>query len=262
MRLSVACVALAAFSLPVSAGEYYHNWSGLYLGGHVGYLDADASVDLSHTTGAIIYSDPFDPSTRDLDSGSSWLGGFQVGANHQRGNLVIGVEADASWTDVEADGRFTTIDTGPCAPNSCTQWDINTSISALGTVRGRLGLAWGQALLYGTGGLAWAMTDTEQKSHHNGPTFPDAGGVVSGDSSHIGYVVGGGLEWALSPRWSIKGEYLYVDLGEADYHLTGTTTPGGTTPWAEGFSQDLTLQTARFGINYKFGGDPEAVPLK
>jgi outer membrane immunogenic protein len=240
-----------------------HNWSGLYLGGHVGYVDPDASVDLSHTTGAIIYKDPFNPSTRDLEGDASVLGGLQAGANQQFGRLVIGLETDVSWADLSTEGTFATIKQPGCTNgDSCTQWHIQTDIETLGTARGRLGLAVGHALFYGTAGVAWALTDTTQTTRHNGPAFATPGAIVSGDSNHVGYVVGGGLEWALSPNWSIKGEYLYMDLGTADYHLTGVTAPGSKTPWAEAFSEDLTLQSARVGLNYKFGGREEVVPLK
>ena len=86
---------------------------------------------------------------------------------------------------------------------------------------------------------------------------------MSGDTQHIGYTVGGGAEMKLSQSWSIKGEYLFVDLGEASYHLTGVTAPGSTTPWAESFSESIELHTVRVGLNYHFGEDHEApVPLK
>jgi outer membrane immunogenic protein len=247
---------------PVLAQDY--NWSGLYLGAHAGYATGDATADLSHTTGAIIYSDPFPAGAGALDVSEGWLGGLQIGANHQRGGLVFGIETDASWTDLDASGTFTTVKTGPCAPNSCTKWDIDTSVEAMGTIRGRLGiLITPRTLIYGTGGLAWAFTDTDQVSHHNGPTFPDAGGVVSGDSRHIGWTAGGGIELKVGGGWSIKGEYLYIDLGEADYHLQGTVNPKSKTPWAESFTEDLQLHTARVGLNYQLW-QPEPVigPLK
>lgn len=256
--LAVGCVGLSG---PVMAQHY--NWSGLYLGAHVGYGSGDFDVDLSHTTGAIIYADPFDPAQRKLDSDGSWLGGFQAGANHQMGIWVVGIEADASWTDLDASGTYTTITTGPCNPNACTQWGIDTEIEALGTIRGRLGFVIGRTLFYGTGGLAWALTDSSEVTHHNGPDFATPGAVVSGDSNHIGYAVGGGAELAIGGGWSLKGEYLFVDLGEADYKLNGVTAPGSTTPWTESFNQDIQLHTGRLGLNYNFGGEREAiVPIK
>lgn len=261
-RSIFTAIAIGLLAAPAAA-QNAPIWSGLYIGAHGGYASSDWGVDLSHTTGAVVYNDPFPANANSLSSEDGWFGGLQIGANHQVGGLVFGIEADASLTDLEADGKFQTISTGACAPNSCTQWDIATSIEAMGTIRGRVGITAGSMLIYGTGGLAWAITDTDQETHHNGPAFATAGAVVSGDSTHIGYTVGGGAEWLLSPNWTVKAEYLYVDLGEADYHLQGTTTPTSKTPWAESFSEDLTMHTVRLGVNYKFGGpDYSAVGIK
>jgi outer membrane immunogenic protein len=263
-RAIAASAALILTALPVAAQEYPPIWSGLYIGAHGGWASGDTNVDLSHTTGAIIYSDPFDPDQRSLEGSDGFLGGVQIGANAQKGRWIFGLEADASWTDLSASGTFATTDAGPCAPNSCTQWKIDTEVEALGTVRGRLGVLLHPTFLaYGTGGLAWGITNAAQVTHHNGPDFATPGAVVSGDSNHVGWAAGGGFEWLMSPRWSLKAEYLFVDLGEADYHLTGVTSPGSTTPWAEAFSQDLELHTVRAGLNFHFyEPDIQAVPLK
>lgn len=264
LRLSAlgaaAVSAVFLIGTPATAGNF--SWSGLYIGAHAGYGTGDVDADLSHTTGAVIYSDPFSPDQRKLDGGDGWFGGFQAGANYQRGQFVIGIEADASWTDIDASGTFATTSAGPCSPNSCTQWKVDTELQALGTIRGRLGIASGHTLFYGTGGLAWAITDSDEVTHHNGPAFATPGAVVSGDSNHIGYAIGGGAEVALGQGWSLKGEYLFLDLGEADYHLTGVTAPGSSTPWAESFSQDIELHTFRVGLNYKFGEREAPAPLK
>mgnify|MGYP000202485875 FL=1 len=246
-----AAFGIASFAASISANA--DSWSGIYIGAHAGYATGDVDLDLSHTTGALIYNDPFDPSQRQIDLSDGWLGGFQVGANQQMGGLVFGVEADASWTDLDGSGVFTTITGGPCTPNSCTQWTVATEIEALGTIRGRVGMTAGDAFFYGTAGLAWAMVDANQKTDHNGPAFATPGAVVSGDTQHIGYAVGGGAEVQLAEGWSLKGEYIYVDLGDASYELTGTTTPGGSTPWAESFSQSIELHSFRVGLNYQIG---------
>jgi outer membrane immunogenic protein len=260
-RTIASFIALAAFSAPVAAeglldrgraGHGVATWTGFYVGAHAGYAWSDWGVDLTHTTGAIIYNDPFPKSATSLGSSEGLLGGLQIGANYQSGAIVFGLEADVSWADLDAEGTFDTVNTGPCKPNSCTRWNIQSSLDTFGTVRGRLGFSTGPLLLYGTGGLAWGIVDTKQTSHHNGPDFATPGGVVSGDSNHIGYAVGAGGEYRFSRNWSVKLEYLFIDLGEADYQLTGTTSPTSKTPWAESLKQDLELHTVRLGINYKF----------
>ncbi len=223
-------------------------WTGLYVGGHVGYGWGEWDVDLSHSSGAIHYNDPFVPANRSLSSDDNWIGGLQGGYNHQIGSMIVGVESDVSWTGMEADGRFTTP-----APNHTT-WDIDTSLDVFGTVRTRVGvLVSPQLLVYATGGLAWGIVDAKQATNWFPPANPDVGGRTSGDEAHIGWTAGGGAEWLVAPNWSIQGQYLYVDLGEQDYALKGTTKPGGTVPYVETFSTDLTFHTVRVGVNYKFG---------
>jgi len=144
---------------------------------------------------------------------------------------------------MEADGRFVT-------PKG-SAWDIKTSLDVFGTVRARLGYAFDRVMIYGTGGLAWGIVDAQQATNFLSP--PDVGGRTSGDVNHIGWTAGAGIEWAVAPNWTIKGDYLYVDLGEENYALDGTTKPGGTVPYTETFATDLSFHTVRVGVNYKFG---------
>jgi outer membrane immunogenic protein len=241
---------------PALAQDY--NWSGLYLGAHGGYAWDDQNVDLSHSSGAIRYNDHFAKPSQPLESDGGATAGVQVGGNVQRGAAVFGFEADASWADLSGHGRFTTQ-----APNHTT-WDIDTELQAFGTVRGRLGLlVKPNLLIYGTGGLAWGVVDATQATNWYAPAPPDVGGRTSGDTVHLGWAAGAGTEWKFAPRWSLKAEWLYVDLGEENYALDGTTKPGGTVPYTETFAADLTFNTARVGLNYHFGHDePSIVPLK
>lgn len=233
-------VSSSAFSTVASADD----WSGLYIGAHAGYASADWGVDLSRTTGAIIYNDPFPADANSLNDDSGWLGGLQIGANYQTASLVFGIEADVTWADVSAKGTFVTV------PNN-TIWDISSDLEVLGTLRGRVGfLATNSLLLYGTGGLAWGTADTKQATTHLPGNIP--GARTSGDGNHIGYAIGGGGEYKISSNVSIKAEYLYIDLGDADYNLKGTVAPGNPTPWAESFEQDIQLHTFRVGLNYAF----------
>ena len=259
------CIAAGAFLLAgvsgamAGGGESYGaprvDWTGLYVGAHVGYGWGNWDVDLSGSSGAIHYNDHFVPSRGSLDSGDGWLGGLQAGYNYQTGSLVLGLEADVSWTGMDASGRFTTV-----APNFTT-WDIDSELNVFGTVRTRLGFTTGSLLIYGTGGLAWGQTDTSQATNWFPPANPDVGGRTSGKTNHIGYAVGAGVEWMMSPNWTLKSEYLYVDLGKENYALKGTTKPDNDVPYIETFATDLDFHTIRVGLNYKFG-DRAPAPLK
>jgi outer membrane immunogenic protein len=253
MRKSLVALAFLSSSVFSTAGQA-QDWTGLYVGAHAGYGSADWGVDVSHTTGALIYNDFFE--NGDLSDDGGFLGGIQAGANYQTGALVVGLEADVTWANLEADGTFISTGgpgRGGCPTGThCTRWDISSDLEALGTIRGRVGFTTGNALIYGTGGLAWGRVDTKQATTHNPGAVEVDGARTSGDSNHIGYAIGAGGEYKISSNITVKAEYLYIDLGDADYNLTGTVSPTDPTPWAESFEQDIELHTFRVGVNYLF----------
>jgi outer membrane immunogenic protein len=136
------------------------------------------------------------------------MGGVQGGYDWQMGALVLGAEADLQGSG--ADDRF-------AAWKFANPW--------FGTLRGRVGYAMDSVMLYATFGLAYG-----------------GGRVTSGGTSevntHVGWAGGGGLEVGLTPNWSVKAEYLFVDLSEQRYVLFGNT----------GFGSSI----VRFGVNYRF----------
>ena len=137
---------------------------------------------------------------------------------------MIGVESDVDWSGV----------TGSMSNGLCTGVTCTTSDSWLGTTRGRLGLAADNWLFYGTGGVAYGdlkFTDL--------PTAL----AVNGTATNVGWTVGGGIEYAFTRSWSIKAEYLYVNLGSANF----ACTPGcGTTSIS--FNENI----VRGGLNFRF----------
>ncbi|WP_371346909.1 outer membrane protein [Ancylobacter sp. IITR112] len=137
-----------------------------------------------------------------------FLGGLQAGYNWQSGGpLVLGVEADIQYADV-ASSAFT--------------------LDYFGTVRARIGYAFDQVLVYGTGGFAYG-----------GGSYERLG--LTDDRNHFGWTLGAGAEYALGNNWSVKGEYLYVDLGKETY--------------ASYFGpRDIGVSTniVRGGVNYRF----------
>ena len=150
-------------------------------------------------------------------NGEGWLAGGQIGFNLQSGRLVYGIEADAtaSW-----------LDGGTGGDNHSVEW--------LYSVRARLGLAsddnrW---LFYVTGGAAWANVDY-------GST-----GFVGHSDTHFGWVAGAGIERALAPNLTARLEYLYYDFDSLS--APAGALSGGAT------QLDPTMQTVRFGINFKF----------
>jgi outer membrane immunogenic protein len=173
-------------------------WAGFYVGAMGGY----ATVD-----------------------GGGFDGGFAggtVGYNWQQGPVVFGIEADAAWADLSANGFV------PGVLGS-----FNSKIEDMGTVRGRIGYAFGPALLYATGGYAWA----ENKLTN---TF---GPFSTSDSQFLnGWTVGAGVEYMFVPKWSLKAEYLYKSFGSENYSTLTVPVSSGT----------LNLHSVQVGVNYHF----------
>lgn len=244
--LSLSVPALAA-DLPSKAMRPapvpMADWTGLYVGVHGGYGWGRWDGALSYDDEAKYPSLVFDHSDKRMN-GNSWLAGLQIGANYQIGRIVFGAEADVSWTDLSSARTFLPYPKNPGSP----AWEIENQLDMLGTVRGRLGFANGPVLVYATGGLAWGNVESNIQPVYKGG-FVSAHGNF--DETHIGYAIGGGVEWMLARNWTIKAEYLFIDLGKEDYAYVGTTVDGR--PYdTDHYNPSLTIQTIRAGLNYKF----------
>jgi outer membrane immunogenic protein len=198
---SVALVALgtaSAFAADLSPRTYtkapayvpapIYNWTGFYIGGHVGgAFEGDSSLS---------------------GSNGRFLGGVQVGADYQFAqNWVIGIEGQYS---------FVTRDTASAAfPGGFT---VSDRTGNLGSVTGRLGYTWGPALLYAKGGVGFRDGESiNVTSTALGTALP-----FTSSTHDTGYTVGGGLEYMFAPSWSAKLEYQYYNFGS-----TTVTAPAG-----------------------------------
>jgi outer membrane immunogenic protein len=228
-------------------------WTGFYVGIHGGYAWGQWNGTLEFDPGTGPVPGVFDPAGRTID-GEGWLAGGQVGVNKQYGLTVVGIEVDGSWAKVDGGGSFDTV-AGP--PPAGVTWNINTELDALTTVRGRLGfLVKPTLLLYATGGLAIGHVTSDLTVLQ---CCNATGGLVTATGEakefHVGWVVGGGAEWALGRGWSLKAEYQYIDLGSVDYRLKGTnfiTTPPSPHTTDSFADADLDMHVAKLGLNYRF----------
>lgn len=183
------------------------DWSGFYAGANGGYAWGNAP---SH------YDDPFGPTIFGSTPiatmhASGGYGGVQLGLNHLfASDIVLGVEGDISFGDISD----TIPDDAGGAPNTVTS---RTDMG--GTLRGRIGKAFGHTLLYGTGGLSWAHV-----------TITATDGPLSDNATLFGWNIGLGVEHALTETVSVKLEYLYTDFGSHSWFAgqpwqsTGTST--------------------------------------
>jgi outer membrane immunogenic protein len=185
---------------------------------------------------------------------SGVIGGGQIGYDWQFAPLwVLGFVADIQASDMRDSATA-------AAPNIGNFTSITESNSArvdwFGTVRAKAGfVANNNWLIYGTGGLAYGHVHAN--TAFNDPSF-DASLVpvtFTGATSDTktGWTAGAGIEYALSPNWTVGAEYLYVDLGTisvTETQATGAATLASTFTSGSKFRDNI----ARLIINYKFGG--------
>ncbi len=213
-------------------------WAGFYVGVNGGYGWSD-KVDQITLTDANGRSDKFGGPDR-----SGGFGGGQIGYNWQgvfHPHLVFGVEADIQGSGIS--DKLNSV--GTYLPGA----QISSNLDYFGTVRARLGYAFGPALVYATGGLAYG--GVRQHVFYN-----DSNTITFGsDKMDTGYAAGGGIEYSLNPKWSLKGEYQFISL-DSD-HLTGVFNTGVGAHLSD-INNDF--HTVRVGINYHFA--PAYEPLK
>jgi outer membrane immunogenic protein len=248
-----AVLTLFDVSGALAASPPMASWTGFYVGAHAGY--SWGSVD-GDTTRMVVIPPASAPNfwvntpnpvpfifERDINP-KGWFGGFQAGYNFQAGRFVYGVETDFTWTG-QSDSIFLSGDTRPAFFNT-EDFSYNETTTAklkyMGTVRGRLGYRVGQFLPYVTGGFAWGRIsmDTNWLLHqfNQVANLPFAG---SESHTHVGWTLGAGFEYAFAERWSVKVEYLYIDLGKETY-FAGVQGGG---------SFGMQDHTVRLGINFR-----------
>ena len=222
-------------------------WTSFYFGAHAGYGWGSWDGGMVYTDAS--HGDGFDATGKVID-GEGVVAGGQIGFNVQTGNFVWGVEGDLSWSGIAGSKRLLPYPNG-YPGNGSPAWDFDNQINWLATVRARLGITSGSLLIYGTGGFAFADVESHLKVVGDGY---NAWGQRS--DAAIGWTAGGGLEWIIARSWTLKAEYLYVNLGSVGGILEGqqTTSCNPACPHtSDGFGGDLDVHTVRVGINYRFG---------
>jgi outer membrane immunogenic protein len=179
---------------------------------------------------------------------SNVSGGGQIGYNWQINQIVLGAEADFQYIGLKETNRFTQTVSAPPASISVPYTFTKTSQADwLSTVRARVGYAWDRLLIYGTGGLAITESKSSDILSFNGdPNFTSTG---SRSNVQLGWTAGGGLEWAFAARWSAKAEYLYARFPSK---TTAKTTFIGNPVFFDAYTDRLTVNVARAGVNYRF----------
>jgi outer membrane immunogenic protein len=203
-RLPVKAPAQAPYA-PVP----YFDWTGLYFG-----LNGGGSWGHSSHTDTVNNN-----VTGDFGTSGGLIGGT-LGFNYQIGSWVWGLEGDLDWARIH----------GSAGPLNSVKYD--SYLQWLGTVRGRVGIAFDRFLPYVTGGVAVG----DVKGTVTTPVT-----ILSGTNTQTGWTLGAGVEYAFTPSLSGKAEYLYVDLGSSS-PVAGDTV-------------DVKSHVVRGGLNWRFNWD-------
>lgn len=222
LLLGTALVAFADAGLAADLGPYrpgsikdepvpiyapVFTWTGFYLGGQVGYGWGDSD-----------FTDCCGPGSFSLEQ-DGWFGGGFVGFNWQKDRFVFGIEGDANGADFNDSVGDPT-------------FKFESSVHALYSIRGRIGLAHDRWLIFATGGWAWANVENE---------YTDITGRYSDDDTIDGWTAGAGVEYAFAPNWTARVEYRHYDFDD-----------NGLPVSMPGFKQDFDVDTVSVGLAYKF----------
>jgi len=237
------------------------SWTGCYIGANAGW--ARAEHDLSTFARSFAEGNNIIDTARTaiINAGSasisddSFIVGGTSGCNFQTNNWVWGIESDFNATGLKSHR-----DTGeviePVSGRRVRSID-EVKVDWLSTMRARLGLAFDQTLIYVTGGAAIADIKAAKSFSWN---FADGCPIlgtlnnchVGGSSgATFGWTAGAGIEWAFAPRWSVKGEYLFVRVDDFTFGTFNRTTFVGVAAQTANHRVDTDLHIARIGLNYR-----------
>ena len=237
-------------------------WTGFYVGANIGGIWSSGSRSLTFFNPAsAFFLSGYEPGGLGSNN-SGVIGGGQAGYNWQTGAFVLGVETDFDGTSL---GKSTNFNSLPFAGTGIPTGILGDSLFVhakasldwLGTTRARLGYVAtpdNRLMLYATGGVAYGGGSANFSVYDARNNF-----FLSGNpsSSRVGWTVGAGAEYALTNNWTIRGEYLYADLGSSHF-----STPAAAFPVASnlaGFDGlyatgkiNYNASIFRAAVNYKF----------
>lgn len=251
---------------PLLAPAPVFSWTGFYVGGHVGGARSEGGSDTYNgdlfpgfivlpPALPIITLIPGAPGTLPgAGSSTGFIGGGQIGYNWQSRQIVYGLEADITGTDLNGASATATRFAPPFDQTVTVDFG---RIDWMASFRGRVGFAADRALFYATGGAAVAHVGATTTTVINGAGIAIPAGTFSatggGSDTRWGWTVGAGVEWAFNNNWSLAGEYRHSDFGRRGVTFVIPDGLGGV--FATGTTNaSLTVDQITARLNYRFGG--------
>jgi len=188
IALATAPALAADMSVPFTGPPVpAFTWTGFYLGGNLGVLGSNFFI-----------TDAAAGSAFNFKNSDGVMGGGQIGYNFQAGTFVFGIEFDGDGTSLKLNTNFLPTPAGSLLQGSATTPWVTT-------LAGRLGLAAGPWLFYGKGGAGWV---------DNRVVFTDLVTGLSATTTNatVGWLAGGGVEYAIVPNWTVKFEYDHIGV--------------------------------------------------
>lgn len=242
----VSAVALSSAAQAADVAVPAYDWTGFYVGANAGVAWNNSDLD----AGDFRYNGSrYDTLDNQIEGDqAAFTGGAMLGYNWQMDQIVLGVETDFNFLGFSDDNERNASGTFNEKAFSASH---KTSFEAdwFGTIRGRLGFAADNMLFYGTGGLAYGHMSAESDidATYDGQSYSFDGNA---DTVNWGWTVGAGMEYGIE-NWSLGVEYLYVDLGSADWDVDANFDTGQNDIGADG-SVDYQFSVVRATAKLRF----------
>lgn len=220
-----ADVVAAQEPAPVVAAPAF-SWTGFYAGGQIGGSWSD--TDVKGHSAVIDYTKSFSPDP------SGFIGGLYAGYNFDIGNnVVLGIETDWVWGDMDENDKFTYNKVGDVVSSKLKEkW--------AGATRARVGYAMDRWMPYLAGGVAYSKVDSNYRlKSSKGDVYPMYS--ASGSDTLTGWTIGAGVDYAMTDHLILRAEYRYTDFGDEDYSKNNVK-----------YNVDYKTNDFRVGVAYKF----------
>lgn len=261
-----ATAADLALQMPVKApvaavAAPIYSWTGWYggLSGGYGWGHSDPGAVITPASFPLPPGFALEPpvpppgSIADPDV-KGWLFGGQLGYNFQFERAVFGVEADISWANIGGSRNgapFSFLINNPDHERIDAAGRVATKLDWFGTVRGRFGYAFDRFMPYVTGGLAYgdikttvSATASQFDTGVTPATLVATNNFAASTSSvHVGYALGAGVDWAVTERWVLRAEYMYLNFGRGSAFGIAPITASDS---------GMNVNLVRGALNYRF----------